>query len=100
MRTEVSAKKAVGKGGPRFWFKEMTPESPQSPKERRDDKTVTQEAVGESTTEEVIPVVSEVDPEERETGHKMWLFQNITSLEKESEEMERALQETGTKLSL
>ena len=99
-RKEVSVKKAVGKGGPRFWFKEMTPESPQLPKEEEDDKTATEEAVAESTTEEVIPVMSEVDPEERETGHKMWLSQKITSLEKENEDLKRALQEIGTTLSL
>ena len=84
-------KKVVGKGGPRFWFKEIKPESPQLPKERQDDKTVTEEAVAESTTEEVIPVMSEVDPEERETGHKMWLSQKITSLEKENEALKKAL---------
>ena len=80
-RKEVSVKKAVGKGGPRFWFKEMTPESPQLPKEE-DDQTVTEEAVAESTTEEVIPVMSGVDPEEMDTGQKMWLPEKVTTLER------------------
>ena len=33
-RTEVGVKKAVGKGGPRFWFRVINPESQQLPKER------------------------------------------------------------------
>ena len=103
-RREVSAEKLVGKGGPRFWFKEKTPEPPQQP-ERRDDQPVAEEASDESTTEDdpvtevETPAMSEVAPEEIETGQKMWMNEKITSLEKENAELRRALQEMETRLA-
>ena len=68
--------------------------------QREDDKSVTEEAVAESTTEEAIPVMNEVDPEERETGHKMWLSERVATLKKEKEGLKRTLEVIGTKLSL
>ena len=49
----MSAEKLVGKGGPRFKFKEKEPEPPQQRVEdKRDDQPVAEEVVDESTTEE------------------------------------------------
>ena len=95
---EVSVEKLVGKGGPRFWFKVEKPESPQRPDEKRDDQPVTEDASGteevadESTAEEPVTAMSEDDREERETAHKMWLSEKITSLENENRELKKALQ--------
>ena len=105
-RAEVGVEKQVGKGGPRFWFKEMKPEPPQQQQveESRDDQPVAEEVVDESTTEESAtevptPKMSEVDPQEIETGHKMWLSEKVTTLEKENTELKKALQEMETRLS-
>ena len=105
-KREVSAEKLVGKGGPRFWFKEKTPEPPQQREEKRDDQPVAEEVSDESTTEDdpvtevQSPRMSEVDPQEIETGQKMSMSEKITSLEKENTELKRALQEIETRLAL
>ena len=88
-RAEVGVEKRVGKGGPRFWFKEMKPEPQQQVGEKRDDQPVAEEVADESTTEEPateVPTLgmSEVDSEEIETGQKMWQAEKVTSLEKEN----------------
>ena len=51
-------------------------------------------------TEVPTPVMSEDDPEEVETGQKMWLVEKVTSLENQNEELKRALQEMATRLAL
>ena len=94
-RREVSAEKLVGKGGPRFLFKEKMPEPPQQPEEKRDDQPVAEEASDESATEDdpvtevQTPGMSKVDPEEKETQNKMWLAEKASSLEKENGELKR-----------
>ena len=104
-RAEVGVEKRVGKGGPRFWFKEKKPEPQQQQvEEKRDDQPVAEEVVDESTTDEPAtevptPKMSEVDPQEIETGHKMWLSEKITSLERENAELKMALQEMEARLS-
>ena len=102
---EVSVEKLVGKGGPRFLFKDKKPDSPQRPDEKRDDLPVTEEASGteevadESTTEEPVTAMSEDDREERETAHKMWLSEKVTFLENENRELKKALQEMESRLA-
>ena len=44
--------------------------------------------------------MSEEDSDERETWHKMWLSEKVTTLEKENQDLERALQEMERRLSL
>ena len=87
-RKDMSVEKLTGKEGPRFWFKEKNPQPPQQQVEgKRDDQSVTEEVVDESVTEEVVDEstteepateapptrMSEVAPDEIETGQKMWL---------------------------
>ena len=61
--------------------------------------------VDESTTEDdpvtevETPKMSEVDPQEIETGQKMWLSEKVTTLEKENAELKSALQEMETRLA-
>ena len=103
-RAEVGVEKRVGKGGPRFWFIEKKPEPQQQVEEKRDDQPITEEVVDESTTEEPAtevptPKMSEVDPQEIETGQKMWLSEKVTTLERENAELKKALQEMETRLS-
>ena len=50
--------------------------------------------------EEAIQVMSEADQDEVETGKKMWLSQKVTTLEKENEDLKRALQEMEAKIEL
>ena len=85
-KKEVSVEKLVGKGGPRFWFKEKKPEPQQKqhPEGEGDDESVTEDAVDGSTTKDLASEMSEVDPEEAETGQKMWLVEKVTALEKEN----------------
>ena len=67
-KKEMSAEKLVGKGGPRYWFKEKNPEPPQQQPEReRDDESVTED---DPATDGPATGMSEDDPEERETGQK------------------------------
>ena len=62
-KIEVSVEKLIGKDGPRFWFKNKKPELPeQQPEIRLEDQSVTEDAADETTTEEEIKVMSEVDP--------------------------------------
>ena len=62
-KIEVSVEKLIGKDGPRFWFKNKKPEPPeQQPEIRLEDQSVTEDAADETTTEEEIKVMSEVDP--------------------------------------
>ena len=96
-RKEMSVEKLAGKQGPRFWFREKPdPQQQQQVEEKRDDQPVAEEASDESTTEEPAtevptPKMSEVDPQEIETGHKMWLSEKVTTLEKENGELKMAL---------
>ena len=67
------------------------------------DKSVTEEVVDESTAEEPATEapttgMSEVDPEEIETGQKMWLSEKGTSLENENTELKKAIQTMETRL--
>ena len=99
-KKEVSVEKLVGKGGPRFWFKEKKPEPPQQPPEGEGgDESVTEDVIDGSTTEDLASEMSEVDPEEVETGQKMWLVEKVTSLENENRELKMALQEMETRLA-
>ena len=105
-RKEVAVEKVVGKGGPRFVFAEKKPEQrQQQPEEKGDDEPTTEDAGDESTTEvdpvtEVVPGMSEDEPDEREPGQKMWLVDKVTTLEKENGELKRALQELETRLAV
>ena len=114
-KKEMSAEKLVGKGGPRFWFKEKPDQPQQEPEERKDDHPVTEETVEESGTEEAggesvteddpvtedpVQVMSEDDSKERETAHQMWLSEKVTSLETENRELKKALQEMETRFTL
>ena len=101
----MSVEKLIGKGGPRFWFKENEPEPQKQPEEKRDDQPVAEEASDESTTEDdpvtevETPGMSEVDPGEIETGQKTWMNEKITSLETENQELKVALQEMEARLA-
>ena len=86
----MSVEKLIGKDELKFWFKDKKPDPPeQRVEERRDDQTVTEDAVEESTTEDEIPVMSEIDPGEVEMGKKMWIAEKVTSLEKEGEDTKK-----------
>ena len=98
-KTEMDVEKLVGKGGPRFWFKEKPEPPQQAPEGEGGDETVTEDVVDESTTEDLDSEMSEVDPEETEMGHKMWLVEKITALEKENGELKRVLQEMETRIA-
>ena len=81
-KKEMSVEKLTVKDGPRFWFKNKTPDPPkQQPENRLEDQSVTEDAADDPTTEEEIHVMSEVDPGEEETGKKMWLSEKVASLE-------------------
>ena len=81
-KIEVNFEKLIGKDGPRFWFKNKKSEPPErQPEKRLEDQSVTEDEADESTTEEVVQVMSVVDPGEMETGKKMWLAEKVTSLE-------------------
>ena len=109
-RMEVSVEKLVGKGGPRFWFKEKKPEPPQQPPQgeggeesvTEDDPVTVDDSATEDdpVTEDLASEMSEDDPEEVETGQTMWLVEKVTSLENQNEELKRALQEMETRLAL
>ena len=65
-----------------FGSRTRSPAHPNSsPKKRLEDQSITEDAAGDSTTEEAILVMREVDPGEEETGKKMWLSQRFTSPE-------------------
>ena len=82
-------------------FKDRKPDPPkQHVEEKRDDESVKQETADESTKEEAIKAMSEVDQDEVETGKKMWLCAKITTLEKENGELRKALQEMEAKIEL
>ena len=51
-------------------------------------------------TEDLASEMSEDDPEDVETGQRMWLVEKVTSLENQNEELKRALQEMETRLAL
>ena len=44
--------------------------------------------------------MSEDDPEERETGQKMWLMDKVTTLEKENGQLKKELHDVWTRLSI
>ena len=54
--------------------------------------------VDDHVTENPTAGMSEDDPEERETGQKMWLIEKVTSLEKENEELKRTIDEMATRI--
>ena len=100
-KKEVNVEKLNGQDGPRFWFKNKTPEPPEKQaEERKEDQSDTEDAAGESTTEEEIQAMSEADPDENERGQKMWLAEKATSLEKENGELKKALREMEAKIEL
>ena len=78
----------MGKGGPRFFFEEKKPKPSRQFDGKEDDKTTTEEVVEESITEDD-PGMSEDDPQEIETGQKMWLSEKVTTLEKENAELKK-----------
>ena len=82
-------------------FKDRKPDPPkQHVEEKRDDESVKQETADESTKEEAIKAMSEVDQDEVETGKKMWLSAKVTTLEKENEDLKRVLREMDAKIEL
>ena len=92
---------SLRKTGQDFGSGSRSPTHPQQQTEERpDEQTVTEDAADDSTTEEVIRVMSEVDQAEVETGKKMWLSEKVTSLEKENGELKKALQEMEAKIEL
>ena len=104
-KKEVSVEKLIGQDGPRFWFKDLIPDwKPDPPKEqpekRLEDQSATEDAADDTTTEEAIPVMSEIDPGEVETDKTMWLSEKVTSLEKENGELRKALHEMQAKIEL
>ena len=124
-RKQVQVELRVQRGRQRFWFVETPKQLPREnhegkggkkpasrepaekeAKEDLGDESVTEEEVVESVTEEdpvtevPTPEMSEVDPEERETGQKMWLINKVTTLENENGELKRAVQEIEAKLAL
>ena len=88
-RKEVDVEKRGGEGRWRFWFEEKK-DQPQQPKEDEEP----------ASGKDDVTVVEEDTPEEIETQHKMWLIDKVTSLERENEEMKRALQEMATRVQL
>ena len=92
----MSLEKLVGKGGPRYWFKEKNPEPPQQQPEGGEE-SVTED---DPATEVPATGMSEDDPEEMETGQKMWLVEKVTTLEKENGELKKALHEMETRLAI
>ena len=70
-KIEVNVEKLEGKDGPSFWFKDRKPDPKSSPKKKPDEQSVTEDAADDTTTEEVIRVMSEVDPGEVETGQNV-----------------------------
>ena len=111
-RIEMSVEKLVGKGGPRFLFRGKMAEPPrQQPARGGDDETAT-EVVDESTTnddpvtevdsatEDPVQTLSEDGADEKETAHKMWVSEKVTSLEKENQDLKGALQDMERRLAL
>ena len=86
-RREVSVDKLVGKGGPMFLFRRKKPNSPQQQPDESAHDEVAHESVTEDdpATEDPASGLSEDDPVERETSQKMWLADQIVSLENETE---------------
>ena len=73
-KKEVSVEKLIGEDGPRFWFKDKTPEPPEKQaEERKEDQSDTDDAAGESTTEDATQVMSEIVRDEKEVDQKMRL---------------------------
>ena len=100
-KKEVSVEKLEREDGPRFWFKDLKPDPPKEQvEERPDEQSVTEDAADESSTEEVIRVMSEVDPGEVETGKKLWLSEKATTLENENGDLKRVLREMEAKIEL
>ena len=86
---EVEVVKRIEGGKERFWFEEKK-DQPQQPKED-----------GEPAAEKTeVDVLEEDTPEEIEAMNKMWLMDKVTSLERENEEMKKALQEMATRVQL
>ena len=71
-----------------FWFNEKK-DQPQQPK---DEEPATRGEEG--------PALEEDTPEEIEKMNKMWLMDKVASLERENEEMKKALQEMATRIAL
>ena len=86
---EVQVEKRIEGGREKFWFNQNK-DQPQQPKEDQEP----------ATGETEVTVLEEDTPEEIETQNKMWLMEQVTSLEREKEEMKRGLQEMATRVQL
>ena len=103
---QVQVELRVEGGRKRGWFVEKKPEQPQRRSDEKDDETVTDEMGEDSITvedpvaEEQAIRMSVYDPEERETGQKMWLVEKVTTLENEKEEMIATIEEMRANIEL
>ena len=90
------------KGRTKILVQGEKPESPQQPPEGEGggEQSVTEDAVEESTTKDSASEMSEVDPEEMETGQKTWLVEKVTTIEKENGELKKAFHEMETRLHI
>ena len=86
---EMEVEMTLKKGRPKFTFKEKKSKKSQQPPEENDDDHI---------TEEVVKGMSGDYPEERETGQKMWLIEEVASLDKEKEELKRTIDEMATRI--
>ena len=90
----------MGEGGPKFLFKGKKLGPPPQQLEGEGGEESTTEDVNDQSVTEDDPGISDDDPEERETGQKMWLMDKVTSLEKENGELKKELHEVWTRLSI
>ena len=79
----------------------MNPQPPQHQPEGGEESVAQDGRVTEEdpVTEVDVPPMSEDEAEERETGQKIWTSEKVTTLEKENEELKKALHELETRLS-
>ena len=86
---EVEAEKRFEGGRERVWFNEKN--------EQTQNQTEPQQ---ESSPAEQVIALEEETQEEIDERNKMWLIEKVTSLEKENEELKKALQEMTTRIAL
>ena len=90
-RKEVDVEKRIERGKPRFLFNEK-PTHPHEDQERKD--------ADRSNSAEELPGVDEVPADQIQTERMVWLVEKVTSLQKESEEKERRIQELEAQTAL
>ena len=86
---EVEAEKRFEGGRERVWFNEKN--------DQTQHQTDPQEP---SPGEDQVAPLEEETQEEIDERNKMWLIEKVTSLEKENEELKKALQEMTTRIAL